>query len=208
MHFLKSILAIVMILMLILVPLSACDNGSGNGENTEPSENGKNPEDTTEAPETDLVLTIVPSPSLSSEFAVESVGVRVGDVILACNGSFGGGSVFDGLNESGRPLWKSAEAELWPIDPGQPIPNGFPTLVVSPGTEIELINNQGYEVTLESYMDYVSGENCGSVLPTDAGVYLLMITVNNPRPGSSDPTPSIGDKFGDWNYFVVVSVEE
>lgn len=205
-RFLLCLLALSM----ILVPFTAC-SGSDNGADTTTDyrDDGANdPEDETTEPETELTIVIVPSPSLSSEDEVEEIGIHVGNTIVACEGSFGGGSVYDGTNSSGRPLWKTSAAELWPIDPGVNIPEGFPTVVMTPGAEIAVVNNGGYQFSAINYMDYATGESCGADTPTAVGVYLCHITVTNERPGAADPLPELGDQFGTWNYFVVVSVEE
>lgn len=212
MHILKTVFSLLLILLLVLVPFTACGSPAGDdGVTTDGRGDGgteKGPEDETTAPETELTIVIVPTPSLSSEGDVKEIGIRAGDTIISCTGSFGGGSIYDGTNASGRPLWKSASAEVWPIDPGVNIPEGFPTIVVQPGTELTVVNNGGYEVSLTTYMNYESGLDVGATAPTLPGTYLFRITATNKRPGASDPLPELGAKFGDWNFFAVVSVEE
>lgn len=204
MRYLKVILTVLMAGLLLLVPLSACSSSPEEGEGSTEESTGRPvvllPEDT--AP------TIVGSSSLDSVDAIQEIGVSGNGIILEAVRSLGSGVVYDGLNASGKRLWKASPAEEWAVNPNVAIPDGFPTLVVPVGTEIALYNHTEHDVSTDYYMNFSSGETYApDELPAEAGVYIRVVICNVPRPSSSDPEPEIGAFFGEYLYFVVVSFE-
>ena len=211
MRYYHRLISIFLLLFLLLTAIAACANrGSGGGR---PQTTTVDPFDWnddftagTEPPDT-LVIEIVPSPSLSGVDEIENVGVVVGDVILSAEGCFGGGAIFGGVNQHGSRLWEAAAAEEWPVLPGRSVPESFPTVIVNAGDTLEIVNHTEGTVTDVTYIHYRTGKDVGQTLPTARDAYICKITVELERPGSVGPLPELGAKFGEWNYFVVVSVE-
>lgn len=214
MHRFRSVTALLLAVFLLL-SLAAC-GGTGSGTGTKPNILPE-PDDTDNGygdlslpiiipdSEPELILNIVPSPSLSGADAVETFGFSAAGTVLEARSSFGGGVSFGGLNEKGFRLWEPKNPDLWAVDPGKQIPDGFPTLVLPVGTEIEFINCTDHDVVTSNFVNCYTGESLGADLPTVRGEYILMVTVNVPRPSAIEPLPAVGAVFGDWYYFVVVS---
>lgn len=201
MRSLHLLLTVLLAVMLILVTVTACGRGTdGDGTGSGDSEDDTDPAFT--------VPPIVPSPSLDSLEMIEEIGVQAGDVILAAEQSRGDGAIYDGLNKMGKRLWKASNAEIWAVEPNRAIPEGFPTLRVSEGTEVTAVNHTAYEIVSDQYMSFLSGETYdASDLPAGAGVYIRIMTVEIPRPSVYDEDPELGAFFGEMNYFVVVAFE-
>ena len=206
MRYLKLILTALMVTLLLLSPLTSCKNPAGGENGGDPSD------DTTERPVVidpeDTAPTIVASPSLGSVSAIREIGVEGNGIILEAGKSAGNGMIYDGLNANGKRLWKASPAEKWVVNPNAAIPEGFSTLVVPVGTEVTVYNHTAHEVSADYYMNFSSGETYApDKLPSEAGVYIRVVTVNVPRPTSADPDPEIGAFFGEYIYLVVVALE-
>ena len=103
-------------------------------------------------------------------------------------------------------MWKAVLAEAWAVNPNVAIPEGFPTLVASKGSEVSVCNRTGHEITSDYYVDFASGESFEpNALPDTAGIYIRVVTIEIPRPSRYDPDPEIGAFFGELYYFVVVA---
>ena len=201
----KILLAVLLLTILTLMAFTACSDNESGGDTSAPV--GEGAGEPTVAPETDLVLAPVASASLGSTDAVEKIGVQAGDVIVEAAGCYAGGAVYRGENDQGRPIWGIGTAEPWPFSHEEQIPAGFPTVFVKADATVDVINNSGLDVVEEYYMDYLTGEIISVELPAEAGIYVRMITVEDPRPGLGDPRPALDAVFGEWYYFVVVVVE-
>ncbi|MBR2907872.1 MAG: hypothetical protein IKC26_07535 [Clostridia bacterium] len=206
MRILKIILTVMLAGLLLALSLSSCNSSSsaGGGEGSSEESTGRPvvllPEDT--AP------TIVPSASLDSVEDIETVGIMGNGIILEAECSRGKGVFYDGLNANGKRLWKPSPAEDWAVNPNVAIPDGFPTLSAPVGTEITVYNHTDYDVSDDYYMNFSSGETCApDELPEEAGVYIRVVTFDIPRPSATDQEPEIGDFFGEYLYFVVISFE-
>lgn len=207
MRYLKFILTALMVTLLLLTPLTSCQNPTGGGNGGDPSD------DTTERPVVidpeDTAPTIVASPSLGSVSAIREIGIEGNGIILEAGKTKGEGRIFDGLSSRGGRLWKASPADnYWVVEPNRAIPEGFSTLVAPVGTAVTVYNHTAYEITSDYYMDFSSGETYEpEKLPAEAGVYIRVVTIDVPKPSSSDPDPEIGAFFGEYIYLVVVAFE-
>lgn len=199
MRSMKSVLT-VLLAVLLLLPLNACGVSGGGGVDTT-----QNPGVIVDPPDT--APTIVPSPSLESPEAVSEIGIQTADMILSGVKTLGKGKVYDGLNPKGKPLFKASNEEEWAVRPNIAIPEDFPTLVTSVGTEISLINHTAYEVISDQYVNFSSGETYELAdIPAEAAVYIRVVTVEIPSP-TSYLDVEVGTFFGEVKYFFVISFE-